>query len=104
MAQPDREHERTTAAARAHILSWDVREQPDLTALAEIVHDLSGGRVHLRPVEDTGSQDCALVVASVPVDDATAQRLYLRWLREEKDDGDQVDVEDLVVPHPGREA
>lgn len=46
-----------------HLLKWDWREQPDLAALAEIVRTMSGGRVHLYPVEETGCDEYALVVS-----------------------------------------
>lgn len=67
------------------VLSWDGAEQPDMAALADIIRDVSNGTVHLREVEDTGSDQYAVVVFTEPVDEEQAQRVYLEWLRNEED-------------------
>lgn len=46
----------------ARALSWDYREQPDLEDLAEILAEVSGGRIHLHQV-DTGGDQYGIVVA-----------------------------------------
>ncbi len=68
------------------VLSWDWAEQPNMTALADIIRDVSGGTVHLREVEDTGSDQYAVVVSTEPVDEEQARRVYLDWLRNEEED------------------
>lgn len=77
---------------RASVMSWDWREQPDLGRLAEMVHEMSGGTVHLADVGDTGSDEHALVVSTVPLDGPAVKALFNRWWVSEDDDGDRVDV------------
>lgn len=60
---------------QVHVLSWDYREQPDLAVLGRLV---AGGAVHLHQVEDTGTQDYALVVSSRPLTDAEAAEAWRR--------------------------
>ncbi len=60
---------------RTGVLSWDWRGQPDLDRLARIVHDVSGGLVHLQQV-DTGSDEYAIVVADRPLSPAEADSHY----------------------------
>ncbi len=67
------------------VLSWDWAEQPDMAALADIIRDPSGGTVYLREVEDTGSDQYAVVVSTEPVDEEQARRVYLEWLRNEEE-------------------
>jgi hypothetical protein len=62
--------------SRVEVLSWDYNEQPNLERLARLVADMSGGRVHLTNVEDTGSQDYVLVVADRPMDQGEAMAAY----------------------------
>ncbi len=71
---------------RAAILTWDYRQQPDWERLAQLVRDLSGGTVHLHHVEDTGSQDYALVVSTAALGDEQATDLYHRWDEKPTDD------------------
>lgn len=52
-------------APRAYLVTWDWRAQPDLTRLAELIHQLSGGTVHMREVE-TSDDEFAVVVANRP--------------------------------------
>lgn len=67
------------------ILTWDVREQPDLNKLATAVLDLSrrGWAVHLTPVEDTGCDEYALIVSDRSYEQAEATEAYLRWREDE---------------------
>jgi hypothetical protein len=66
------------------ILTWDVREQPDLDKLAKLVRDLSGDTVHLTPVDDTGCDEYALIVDVRPYEQSEATEAYLRrWDDEE---------------------
>jgi hypothetical protein len=58
-----------------HILSWDWKEQPDLRALAQLVNEVSGGRVHITEAE-TGSDQYAIVIADHPVSDTDAAEAY----------------------------
>jgi hypothetical protein len=61
------------------ILSWDWKEQPDLLELAEAIHGVSGGTVHLHQV-DTGSSDYAIVLAAEPLDERQVADVYEhRW-------------------------
>ncbi len=59
----------------ARVLSWDWRAQPDLDQLAAAIHELSGGRLHLRQV-NTGSDEYAIALADDPITDADANRIY----------------------------
>lgn len=63
---------------RAAVITWDFREQPDLDHLARLVHDLSGGRVHLHHPA-TGTDDYALIVSTTALDDTAATTLYREW-------------------------
>lgn len=65
--------------SRREILTWDYREQPDLKRLARLVTEMSGGRVHLVEVEDTGTQDYALIVSDRALDEAETSAVYRRW-------------------------
>jgi hypothetical protein len=58
---------------RAAVLSWDWREQPDLDALTRILRDLAG--LHLHHV-DTGSDEYAIVIATVPLDRRTVDAAW----------------------------
>jgi hypothetical protein len=70
--------------SKPEILTWDVREQPDLEELAALVLDLSGGAVHLTPVKDTGCDEYALIVDVRPYEQSEATEAYLRrWDGEE---------------------
>ena len=62
----------------AAVLSWDCREQPDLDGLARIVRDLTGGALHLRAA-DTGSDQYAIVLSTVPLDETAAAEVFKRW-------------------------
>ena len=62
----------------AAVFTWDWREPPDMEQLASILHDVSGGNVHLRMVE-TGSDQYAAVISTVDLGDAAAQATYERW-------------------------
>ena len=64
--------------ARASVMSWDSGEQPDLDRLVAILRDLSGGAVHLASV-DTGMNEYAVVVSTVPLDKAGVQATFERW-------------------------
>jgi hypothetical protein len=64
------------------ILTWDWREQPDLSELASIVLERSGGRIHLTPVEDTGDDQYALIIGSEPLTQEQASAAY--WAEVER--------------------
>jgi hypothetical protein len=64
--------------AEQRVLTWDWKEQPDLAELGRAVAELSGGRVHLAEV-DTQSDQFAIVLSTVPLDEQTAAELYERW-------------------------
>jgi len=77
-----------------HVLTWDWREQADLVWLGQLVRDMSGGRVHLHPVEDTGTDQFVLLVSPVPLDDAAVMDAYRRWWSQpESNEEDSIDVE-----------
>lgn len=60
------------------IISWDYREQIDRAELHRAVHDISGGRVHIREI-DTDSDQYAVLVSDEPADDETAMAAYEEW-------------------------
>lgn len=77
MSDPVDEHYDTTVRdrARTDILTWDWQQQPDLTALAEMVTRLSGGRVHIvQP--DTGGDEYAIVLSTVALTVEQATEIY----------------------------
>lgn len=85
--------------SRVEVLSWDYNEQPDLGRLAELVADMSGGRVHLTSVEDTGDQDYALIVAARPFEQPAASAVYRYWYENGKVDAAEVsDPSGRVAP------
>lgn len=59
----------------ARVLSWDYREQPDITELAKHVLELSGGAVHITNVDDTGCDAYAIVIADRPYSQSEAELL-----------------------------
>lgn len=61
------------------VLSWDWREQPSIDRLAGIVRDLSGGTVHIHNVGDTGSDQYAIVVSTMPLVQDQVKQAYLDW-------------------------
>lgn len=65
---------------RFAVVSWDHREQPDWDKIGEAVRELSGGRLDLRDVGDTGSDQYGLVVSNTPLDDASTAEAYRRAL------------------------
>jgi hypothetical protein len=66
--------------ARFGVLSWGWREQPDWDALGKLVADFSDGRVHLRNVDDTDSNQYAIVVSTEPLDAKVTAEAYRRAL------------------------
>jgi hypothetical protein len=72
--------------SRVEVLSWDYKEQPDLNMLGQIVREMSGGRVHLTAVEDTGDQYYAVIVAARPFEQDAATEIYRYWLESGKAD------------------
>jgi hypothetical protein len=69
---------------RPEILTWDYREQSDLAELGRLVREMSGGRVHLTAVDDTGTDEYALIVDVRPYEQAEATEVYRRrWEGEE---------------------
>lgn len=73
---------------RVGVLSWDWCGQPDLADLARILHDVSGGTVHLREI-NTGSDEYAVVIAATDLDEATAQAVYERRYESDTDTPDR---------------
>lgn len=65
--------------SRTEVLSWDWREQPDMEELGRIVWEKSGGRVAITSVEDTGSDQYAVVISDKPLRQVEARDVYLRW-------------------------
>jgi hypothetical protein len=57
------------------VLSWDWRQQPDLDRLAQILLEISDGRVHLHQV-DTGSDEYAIVLSDRPLTRTEADSCY----------------------------
>ncbi len=75
MSDPVDEHYDTTVRDRTEVLTWDWREQPNLTELAEMVTRLSGGR--LRIVQpDTGGDEYAIVLSTVALTVEQATEVY----------------------------
>lgn len=89
---------------RAAVLSWDWRGQPDLDALTRILRDLGGLHLH---VVDTGADDYAIVLATVPLDKRTVDTA---WQRSWDDGNDVFDIPDpegdraMTTTDPRREA
>lgn len=62
-----------------HIMTWDWKEQPDLTELAGRLLQLSEGRIHLYEVE-TGSDQYAIVLSDAAMDAAAVKAAFDdRW-------------------------
>ena len=59
---------------RVGVLSWDWKGQLDIDELAAMVLDLSGGAVHIKHINNTGSDQYAIAVSTAPLtaDDAAA--------------------------------
>lgn len=70
-------------ANREHVISWDWKEQPDLRALAHAILEVSGGAVHLTEVRDTGMDQIAVVITTLPLTQREAGAAFHRHLREE---------------------
>lgn len=67
------------------LIAWDWRGQPDLAELARIVAERSGGAVHITPVEDTGDDQYAIIVADRPYTQTEATDWYANaWLRQQE--------------------
>lgn len=83
-AAKDAELARTAAALtpddpalpNQQVITWDWKEQVPLDRLAAVVREVSGGRVHLHPVDDTGGDEYALVVSARQLDDAEITAAY----------------------------
>lgn len=67
------------------ILSWDYREQPDLEGLAQLVRELSAGRVHIVEA-DTQSDQYAIAIADEPLDKAAATEAYEQWFYSDEEE------------------
>lgn len=78
------------AVAAPVVVSWDCRQQPDLHELADTIRVLSGGRVHLHDVGDTGGQDYAVVLATEELTDAQVRAAWERHWR-----GEEAPVNDI---------
>lgn len=63
---------------RAAVLTWDYRQGPNLDQLAQLITDLSGGRLHLRHV-DADSDEVVIVLATTALDEAHAMATFERW-------------------------
>lgn len=85
----------------ARVMTWDWREQPDIGDLAEIIFDLSEGRLHVF-APDTGSDEFALVVSTVPLDADSARDAFRRWWVSEDDTGDRLDEIKVTSDRPDR--
>lgn len=66
---------------RIAVLSWDYKEQPPLDELAKLIEEFSEGRLHLRCVEDTGSDEYAVVVSHLPMSEQGVAEAYRRDCR-----------------------
>lgn len=80
-----------TDRPQAAVISWDWRQQPDLDHLARLIHDLSGGQLIVRQA-DTGSDQYALVLSTVGLDQQEADRLYQQWCCGMLGDTDIIDL------------
>jgi len=59
--------------ARAALLSWDWKGQPDLDELSEALRELAG--LHLYRVE-TGTEDTAIMITTKALDDDAVQAVW----------------------------
>lgn len=68
------------------IIEWDYREQPDFERIQRAMHEVFNGSNHpcLRLVDDTGSDQYALVVSSTPITEREAQDIYDAWLTDQR--------------------
>lgn len=88
----------THRAGTARVMTWDWKERIDTDELAAIIYDLSGGKLHVSS-PDTDSDEYALVVSTVPLDETAARDAFRRWWVSEDDDGDRLE-EIPVVESP----
>lgn len=62
------------------ILSWDWKEQFNIDDLIQVVNELSGGKLHVKNIEDTGGDEYAIIVSTEPLSDEKAQEIFeSRW-------------------------
>lgn len=78
------------SSGTARVMTWDWREQPDVKRLAAIVYDLSEGKLHVSS-PDTGCDEYALVVSTVPLDKTGAEDAFCRWWVSDDGEGDRLD-------------
>lgn len=75
---PGARKDRPVSTPRFEVLTWDHREQPDLTELDDMLDRLSGGRVRLTEA-DTGSDQFAIVLAEGKLTEDAATGIYRMW-------------------------
>lgn len=63
------------AEPQFELVSWDWKESPDMMELGRIVTRLSGGKVFITEV-DTGSDQMAVFVSTVPLTIGTATEMF----------------------------
>ncbi len=71
----EREARGGQSAPRAEVVTWDFREQPDHDQLAAAISRVSAGAVHAC-FPDTGDDQYALVLSSLPLTPEAAARLH----------------------------
>ena len=58
------------------LMTWDWKESPDMMELGRIVARLSGGKVFITEI-DTGSDQVAIYVSTVPMTIGDATNMFL---------------------------
>lgn len=66
---------------RMKIVTWDWKQIAPIEEIAEVVHAVSGGLVHMRYAE-TGSDQIAIVVSREPITDEQADALWVERMKE----------------------
>lgn len=51
------------------LITWDWRGSPDIRHLARVVHELSDGAVHIVEIENTGSDQEAILISDEELED-----------------------------------
>ena len=74
--------EPAVAESRFELVTWDWKESPDMMEIGRAIARLSGGRAFITEV-DTGSDQVAIFVSTVPMTIGAATEMYRRnWYDE----------------------
>jgi hypothetical protein len=77
------------------LITWDWQENPDFPAISSAFTELSrGGTTYGYNVEETGSDQYAVIISTVPLDKTGVQSVF-EELRPRQDDNEPIDLDDL---------